>query len=123
MAHILIVDDQPDIRAVLRLRLEYADHTVEEAENGREGMEKTLANAYDLVLFDMHMPVMDGSEAVVALRQQGYTGCIVAVTAGAISRDEPRAMFGGCDALIFKPVGEDFEERIDEILQKNGYGK
>ncbi|MBF0137172.1 MAG: response regulator [Magnetococcus sp. DMHC-1] len=117
MARILIVDDQPDIRAVLRFRLEFADHTVDEAANGLEGMEKTLAGQYDLVLFDMHMPVMDGHEAVRELRRKGYTGRIVAVTAGVLSRDENQAMESGCSGFISKPVEENFEERIAAILQ------
>ncbi|MEO5333979.1 MAG: response regulator [Magnetococcus sp. YQC-5] len=116
MARILIVEDQPDIRSMLTLRLELEEHDIETAENGAIGVEKALANTYDAILMDMHMPVMDGHEAVLLLRTKGYTGLIVAVTASASLHDTHRAIKEGCDAFITKPIGDDFETKIEEIL-------
>ncbi|MCW8890019.1 MAG: response regulator, partial [Sedimenticola sp.] len=85
MARILLVEDDVMISRMLSLRLQMKGHQVELAENGKVGMEKALATPYDIILMDMHMPVMDGHEATKALRDAGYTGLIVAVTASVMS--------------------------------------
>lgn len=116
MADILLVEDDEMIRRMLSLRLTMSGHHVEPADNGSTGLDKALAGSYDLVLMDMHMPVMDGHEAVRRLREQGYTGTIVAVTASVMSSDTRKAIEAGCDHFISKPIGEDFEQRVQEIL-------
>lgn len=116
MATILLVEDDTMISRMLSLRLSMQGHTVETAANGRIGMEKTLAGNYDLVLMDMHMPEMDGHEAVRCLREQGYNGKIAAVTASAMSQDSQKAIAAGCNHYISKPVGEDFEQLVADIL-------
>lgn len=68
------------------------------------------------MLMDMHMPTMDGHDATRLLRDEGYAGLIVAVTASAMSADSEKAMRSGCDDHIAKPVGPDFEDLIDAIL-------
>ncbi|MBF0585232.1 MAG: response regulator [Magnetococcales bacterium] len=120
MARILLVEDQADIRSMLTLRLELEEHEIETAENGAIGVEKALSNRYDAILMDMHMPVMDGHEAVRVLREKGYAGLIVAVTASASLHDAHRTIEGGCNAYITKPIDDDFEEKIGEILLKHG---
>lgn len=118
MARILLVEDQPDIREMMRLRLELQDHQVEEAENGQEGVHKALSTPFDLILMDMHMPVMNGYDAVHALRRQGYTGMVVAVTASAMSEETSLTLTSGCNAFITKPIDHDFEERIQNLLDQ-----
>lgn len=120
MARILIVEDQPDIRAMLALRLELVDHEIAEAANGAVGLEMARAFPYDIILLDMHMPVMDGHTMVHALRLEGYTGLVVAVTASAMVSDTHRALNAGCDDFILKPIGDDFEERIERLLTRKG---
>jgi len=116
MALILLVDDDEMIARMISLRLRVRGHDVEFACNGEEGIDKALGGAYDLVLMDMHMPVMDGHEAVRQLRQQGYDGTIVAVTASAMSQDSQKAIKAGCDHFVSKPISDDFEQRIDDFL-------
>ena len=116
MALILLVEDDALISRMLALRLKSHGHQVELASDGQEGIERTLDGAFDLVLMDMHMPVIDGHEAVRRLREEGYTGTVVAVTASAMSQDSQAAIAAGCDHFISKPIGEDFEELIDAIL-------
>ncbi len=116
MASLLLVEDDVLISRMVSLRLRVQGHRVDLAQNGREGVEKALAGAYDLVLMDMYMPEMDGHEAVRLLRQQGYRGTIVAVTASAMSRDSQAALESGCDHIITKPIGDDFEQRVAGIL-------
>lgn len=116
MAKILLIEDDAMISRMLGLRLEMAGHRVEYAENGRQGMEMALASSYDMLLMDMHMPVMDGHEATRSLREQGYQGMIVAVTASVMSAESEAAIASGCDSYIAKPVGDDFEQQIEARL-------
>jgi two-component system, NtrC family, sensor kinase len=67
-AQLLIVEDNPDNRDVLRRRLEREGHAVHEAENGAAAIEKLRARSYDLVLLDILMPVMNGYEVLTAMK-------------------------------------------------------
>jgi two-component system NtrC family sensor kinase len=65
---ILVVDDEPEIAATLAEMLQDAGHWVETAENGRQALDRLSAGAFDLILSDLRMPVMDGPEFYRALR-------------------------------------------------------
>jgi CheY-like chemotaxis protein len=64
VAHLLVVDDDPDIRLLLRLELTAEGHTIAEAGDGREALAQIAAGAPDLVLLDIMMPVLDGWEVL-----------------------------------------------------------
>lgn len=64
MSKILIIDDERSIRRALREILEFENFEVHEAENGKEGLEKVLANTYDIIFCDIKMPLMDGMEVL-----------------------------------------------------------
>ena len=117
MAKILLVEDDEFIARMVSMRLGLLEHELEHAVNCQEAVDMALAGDYDLVLMDMHMPVMDGHEATRTLRDQGYQGLIVAVTASVMSADSEKAISSGCDDCIPKPIGEDFEERISALLK------
>jgi len=116
MAKLLLVEDDPSIRMMMGLRLRMKGFEVDEAENGKLGMEAALKGEYDLVLMDMHMPVMDGYEATRGLRAENFSGTIVAVTASAMSEDTSLAITAGCNHFIAKPIGPDFEQQIQQII-------
>lgn len=116
MGKILLVDDDESIRELVILRLEIAGHDMDFAENGKIGLEKALASNYDLILMDMHMPVMDGHEAVRQLRKFDYKGKIVGLTASAMITDTNKAIKSGCDDVICKPITEEFEDQIESYL-------
>lgn len=69
MAKILVIDDERAIRNTLREILEFEGYLVDVAENGKLGLEKALANIYDLIYTDIKMPEMDGIEMLLAYRK------------------------------------------------------
>ena len=117
MAKILLVEDDEFISRMINMRLTLRKHQVELAFNGQQAVEKAPAGDFDLVLMDMHMPVMDGHQATRKLRESGYGGLIIAVTASVMSADSQKAIKSGCDNYISKPIGADFEDRIEAILK------
>lgn len=116
MAKILLVEDDDMIRRMITMRLALRDHEIDTAEDGQEAIDKALVGDYDLILMDMHMPRKDGHQATRELREQGYSGTIVAVTASAMSADSEQAIQAGCDAHIAKPISADFENQIEAFL-------
>ncbi len=101
---ILLVDDSPDNRFLIKSILERKGMIVELAENGQEGLEKALGGAFNLVLMDMQMPVLDGFAATTQLRSKGYLGGIVALTAHAMKEERVKTKMAGCDAHLTKPI-------------------
>ncbi len=119
MATILLVEDDEYIRRMLVLRLKRDNHVVKTAINGLSGVERAKKLSPDLVLMDMHMPITDGHEAVRTLRANGYDRLIVAITASVASTEKEAAQEIGCDHVISKPIGNDFESVINKILKGN----
>jgi two-component system chemotaxis response regulator CheY len=68
MGSILTVDDSPSIRQMIKVVLTPAGHTVHEAGDGAQGLEKAKSTKMDLVITDLNMPVMNGLELIKALR-------------------------------------------------------
>ena len=102
---ILIVEDQEDLRDILRYALEGAGYDVVEAVNGADGVAKAEAERPDLVLMDIQMPVLDGYEATRRIKAlSGMTGTpIIAVSSFAMKGDEEKARAAGCDDYVTKP--------------------
>ena len=104
---ILVADDNPINLAVARAVLEAAGATIETACDGSEALERLRIEAFDVVLMDVHMPVMDGIEAVGRIRdgQAGRSDVpIIALTADAMPGEATRLKALGFDALQHKPV-------------------
>jgi CheY-like chemotaxis protein len=109
MSRILVVEDSPDIRELMRLLLEADGHEVELAGDGGAAMEAVRAHAPDLVLMDLSLPVVSGWETARQLKAAPETAAIpiVAVTAHAMQGDRERALAAGCDGFLAKPIDED----------------
>ena len=106
---ILLVDDAEDNRTLALAFLARTEHQVETAHHGAMAFEMAKDNNYDLILMDMHMPVMDGFEAVRRIReyeqQQGRPRTpIVALTAYALQNEVRRCLEAGCDLHLAKPI-------------------
>ena len=98
MASILIVDDEPDVRFMIRLIFESAGYKVTEAANGAAAMERMLEHLPDLVVTDMMMPVMNGAELMARLRADPVMSGIPIL---AVTGNPDRA--GEADATLAKP--------------------
>ncbi|MDQ2870098.1 MAG: response regulator [Acidobacteriota bacterium] len=125
MARILVVEDSPDIRALVRMLLEPAGHQVFTANDGQEGVTAARRLQPDLVLMDLSLPVLSGWEATRAIKSAPETARIpvIAVTAHAMQGDRERALAAGCDGFVAKPIdGETFASVVSSFLQATGAG-
>ncbi|MFO1321696.1 MAG: ATP-binding protein [Burkholderiales bacterium] len=104
---VLVADDGEPNRDYVRLVLQAAGLTVDEAANGRMAVDKALAEPYDAILMDMQMPELDGFEATKTLRGRGVHAPIVAMTAHAMKGFEEELMAIGCSGYITKPIDLD----------------
>ncbi|GAF81553.1 unnamed protein product, partial [marine sediment metagenome] len=102
-ARVLLAEDDPAVARLVVFHLEKLNARVDHAENGREAIDKAMQNAYDVILMDMDMPVIDGFGALRELRGGGYTGMIVAATGMTQPGDRERCLSAGCDGYIAKP--------------------
>ena len=109
---VLVVEDDPTNRTLLQLALRRQGIEVDAAVHGREAVEKWANGAYDLIIMDVQMPVMDGIAATQAIRDQerrrGGHIPILAMTAHASHADEEWCLASGMDGYLAKPV--DFNE-------------
>ena len=102
---ILVVDDQEDLRGVLRDLLTGSGYTVIEAADGEAGVAKAKSDRPDLILMDIQMPVIDGYEATRQIKVEPDLKPIpiVAVSSFAMKGDEEKARAAGCDQYVTKP--------------------
>jgi signal transduction histidine kinase/CheY-like chemotaxis protein len=112
-AKILVVDDNPTNLLLATTFLKRKNLCFETARNGQEAVDMVGRNAYDLVLMDLRMPVMNGFEAVREIRAGGSNVPVVAVTASAFDDEKERAMANGFSGYLTKPfIPNDFYEII-----------
>ena len=106
MPTILLVEDNEMNRDMLSRRLARKGYAVSVALDGGEGVDKARAEAPDLILMDMSLPVLDGWEATRRLKADPATAStpVIALTAHAMSGDEARCREAGCDDFDTKPV-------------------
>src|SRR5437762_6314669 len=99
MPKILLIEDNEMNRDMLSRRLERKGYEVLIATDGQQGVELAQAQAPDLILMDMSLPVLDGWEATRQLKGADETSAIpiIALTAHAMSGDRDRALAAGCD--------------------------
>ncbi len=106
-ARVLLVDDNPVNRQVVKLFLAQLGPTIVEAVNGREALDLLAAQEFDIVLLDVHMPVMDGKETIRNIRASDKPWRnipVIALTADAMSGDRERYLGMGMSDYLSKPV-------------------
>jgi two-component system KDP operon response regulator KdpE len=101
-ARILVVDDEPQIRRVMRATLAARGYFINDARSGEDALERLGEEKYDLVLLDMNMPGMGGMAACRAIREQ-WDVAIVVLTVRNTERDKVEALDAGADDDVTKP--------------------
>ena len=117
-ATILVVDDEPQIRRVLRSTLTSQGYVIIDAKTGEEGLESARKNKPDLVLLDLNMPGMGGIEACREIRRSSDAP-IIMLTVRNAERDKVLALDAGADDYVVKPFGiEELLARIRAALRR-----
>lgn len=118
---VLIADDNPVSRELIREILEYDQYEVIEAGDGGEALEKVRAHRPDLALLDIQMPVMDGNTVIQKIRADPALAQlpVAALTAYAMQGDRERALAAGFNSYITKPIEiPDFRAQVARLLGK-----
>jgi PAS domain S-box-containing protein len=117
--HFLIVEDNLINQKLLCKTIELWDSTVQVANNGLEALEKTATARFDVILMDIHMPVLGGFETTLAIRNDennpNKNVPIIALTAAALSADKKKAFEVGMNGFLTKPISP--KELQEHILQ------
>jgi two-component system, cell cycle response regulator DivK len=102
---ILVVDDQPDNRQIIRDMLALTDYEITEAENGELALAAIAKQRPDLILMDIQLPIMDGYTATSRIKSDPKLRSIpiIAVTSYALSGEDRKARAAGCDDCVPKP--------------------
>ena len=102
---ILVVEDQEDLRGVLRTLLTGSGYAMLEAVDGETGVARAKSDRPDLILMDIQMPVLDGYEATRRIKADpDLKGIpVIAVSSFAMKGDEEKARAAGCDHYVTKP--------------------
>ena len=115
---ILVVDDEPQIRRVMRTTLSAAGYSIVEARSGEEALEKIRNVRADLILVDINMPGLDGLQTCRAIRS-GSDVPIIMLTVRNTERDKVLALDAGADDYVVKPFGvEELLARIRAALRR-----
>ncbi len=113
---VLVIDDDPDVRLILKTNLEAAGYTVFEAATGEQGLRLARGLKPDLVTVDLMLPDIDGFGVIEKLKEDPTTAQIPVVVVSALERDAEAARFQLADYFV-KPVKpRDFLGRIEELL-------
>jgi CheY-like chemotaxis protein len=107
MAHILLVEDSPEVSLSVREILSAAGHTVEDAASGKEALVCLKAGRFDAIVSDIWMPEMDGIALLKEIRGAGNTIPVVVISGGApnapLTYTAPLAATFGANVVVYKP--------------------
>ena len=112
MAKILIVEDEAKIARFVELELKYEGYEVETAGDGKNGLEKAMSGAYDLMVLDVMLPELNGMEVCRKIRQKGNDIPIIMLTAKDDVMDKVEGLDKGADDYMTKPFA------IEELLAR-----
>jgi two-component system KDP operon response regulator KdpE len=121
IGHILVVDDEPQIRRVMRTTLVAQGYEVSDARTGDDALELIRSEKYDLILLDVNMPGISGVEACREIRQ-GSELPIIMVSVRGEERDKVKALDAGADGYITKPFNmSELLARIRAVLRRTSF--
>jgi two-component system chemotaxis response regulator CheY len=118
MTHVLIVDDNENNRLSLQLLLEeFEDLRIQEAQDGKEALERCETNHFELIFMDIMMPVMDGIEATKAIKKVSPKSMVIALSALEDEGSKHHMFLAGAEDYLTKPIeSELFTQRIRNYL-------
>jgi CheY-like chemotaxis protein len=123
MAHILVIDDEPNIRMMIRLTLQQDGHSVETASDGQEGLDKFGTGAeWDLVLLDQRMPVLEGLTVLQQIRYYDIHARVIMITAYGTVDLAVDAMKAGATDFLRKPFTAEILRGAVQAALRNGAG-
>lgn len=122
MARILIVDDEPSVRAPLKRALELDGHVVEEAADGAEGLARLSDDdCFALLISDIRMPIMDGIALTLAVAAERPGFPIVLMTGYAEQRERAKELEGLVEDVLSKPFPlNEFRAAIKAVIERRG---
>ena len=119
-ARVLVVDDDQDVRALVRRLLERAGHAVSEAADGREGLRALHTGRPELVVLDVTMPGLDGWQTLERMRELTEVPVLMLTAAGG-ELEKVRGLRAGADDYLTKPFGrQELIARVDALLRRSG---
>lgn len=119
MAKILIVDDEPRIRELIREHLQYAGYVCEEAGDGSAALSLLSGGGYDLVILDLMMPFMDGMTCLREMRTRHINTPVIILTARGEEYDKLAGLEGGADDYVVKPFSpRELVARVKAVLNR-----
>ena len=119
LANVLVVEDDEAIRRGLADALDYAGYSVVESPDGRDGLDRALTGAIDLVLLDVLMPHMDGFEVLDQLRIAKPSLPVILLTAKGEEEDRIRGLRAGADDYVVKPFSAtELLARVEAVLRR-----
>ena len=115
---VLVVDDSPDNRELLKTYLNKAGAVVSLADNGQTGVDAALTGDADVVLMDIQMPVVDGNQAMRMLVNAGFDKPVIALTAHAMKEERDYSLALGFSDYVTKPINRRaLVARLQEMIQ------
>jgi two-component system OmpR family response regulator len=120
---ILVIEDEPDLLAIVSQSLREQGYAVDTAANGREGLFKAVDGHYDAIVLDVMLPVMDGWSVLRQLRVEGHTVPVLVLTARDALQDRVTGLDLGADDYLVKPFELDELHARLRALMRRAAGK
>lgn len=121
MSSILVVEDEKKMSAFIQQGLMEAGHSVDVQEHPAQALEKLKASTYDLLILDVMLPEMNGLELSRKVRDQGFNGHILMLTALSTTNDKVAGLDAGADDYLTKPFElSELSARVRALLRRRG---
>jgi len=125
---ILVIDDEESIRKTIAMTLQHEGYVVDTAENGKQAVEKSEANFYNLALIDIRLPDMEGTELLTSLKDTTPRMVKIILTGFPGLQNAVTAINKGVDAYLIKPVNPSellrvVKEHLDKQRQEKAYSQ
>lgn len=124
MAHILIIEDDPDLGPLLKLNLEREGYRVTLVQTGKQGQSEALTGNYHLIILDLMLPLVDGMHILQRLRADMFNTPVIILSAKGGEAIRLEGFRSGCDDFVNKPFSlMELISRIAAVLRRSGYCK